>query len=628
MGYPFFVPVFGSVSFQAYYICRAKHSLGRLMGRAFKFFAVVLVLALPVGVPVNCWASGPDVTDFHHTMWTSEDGLGAVFDIQQASDGYLWLTTSTGVFRFDGVRFQSVEDATNGAVRNSEIHAVFLSPSGGVWLKTRAAGLLFWKEGRLAVFNDRRCTPALQMEGIAEDRDGSLWLQASGGLFHMRGPVCEQIGAEHGYPGGFPAAIMVDSEGTVWVRTLGGALLFLPRGQSRFQTLEYDAGATSAAFVLATATHNTFLHQAPDGAIWLSDDHGLRRVTDGGRARVLATLPVKGNNNSTQFGDFTFTADGSIWAVSDKGLRRFDHVDQWRTSLAGESAPGESFTTRQGLSSDAVWKVLIDREGSIWVGTNSGLDRLRRTALSTLPLPPAQEHDFSIVAGDQGVIWTGNRSLPLTRVAADGAITSFPRTRATVCVRQDRNGTIWSAGGGDSSLWHSDGSGFSPLHYPEETAGPVISLAVDRNNDLWISTATGGAYHYAQGIWNKQNEALGKKPGILGAMASDDAGNVWFGFSNNLVRWDGSGYQRFSFPNGTRGVSETTMSVRGDRVWLGGSGGVELFTAGHFNIVRWKDQELPGQSFRRDRDRGGRLVAQRFVGYHPCVRRRAGAVAS
>ncbi len=181
------------------------------------------------------WAAAPELTNFHHTMWTSQDGLGAVFDIQQAADGYLWLTTSTGVFRFDGVRFQSVEEATNGAVPNSEIHAVFLSASGGVWLKTRAAGLLFWKDGRLTTFTDRRCTPVLQMEGIAEDRDGSLWLQASGGLFRMRGSVCEQIGPEHGYPGGFPAAILVDREGYVWVRTLGGTILFLAPGQSEFQ---------------------------------------------------------------------------------------------------------------------------------------------------------------------------------------------------------------------------------------------------------------------------------------------------------------------------------------------------------------------------------------------------------
>jgi hypothetical protein len=61
------------------------------------------------------------------------------------------------------------------------------------------------------------------------------------------------------------------------------------------------------------------------------------------------------------------------------------------------------------------------------------------------------------------------------------------------------------------------GSGFLPMHYPEEELGPVISLAVDRNNDLWIHTATGGDYHLTQGSWSRQNDALGKKPGILGA---------------------------------------------------------------------------------------------------------------
>jgi signal transduction histidine kinase/ligand-binding sensor domain-containing protein len=566
----------------------------RLLQKAEWLFAAILILTIGMRGPA-AMASPPDAANYHHTMWTSENGLGAVVDIQQAADGYLWVTTSTGVFRFDGVRFQSVEEATNGAAPNSEIHAVFLSPSGGVWLKTRAAGLLFWKDGRLTTYTDRRCTPVLQMEGIAEDADGGLWLQTSGGLFHMRGSHCEQIGSEHGYPGGFPAAILVDREGTVWVRTLDGALLFMPRGQSRFQRLDYDAGATSAAFVLATATHNTFLHEAPDGSIWLSDDHGLRRVTDKDGARVLPAPPIKRNNENIQFGDFTFAADGSMWAVSDKGLRRFDHVEQWTTPQATETSPGESFTTRQGLSSDAVWKVLIDREGSIWVGTNSGLDRLRRTALSTVPLPPAQEHDFSIAAGDHGSIWTGNRGLPLTQVAADGRITTFPRIRGTICLRILRDGTIWSTGSTDALLWHSDGAGWKATQYPEEVVGPVISLAVDRNRDLWIATATGGNYHFTQGAWNKQNDALGKKPGILGTMAGDDEGNVWFGYSNNLVEWDGSSYHRFSFPNGTRGVSETTLSVRGDHVWMAGSGGVELFTKAHFDVLRWKNQDLPGR---------------------------------
>jgi ligand-binding sensor domain-containing protein len=154
-------------------------------------------------------------TDFHHTGWS---GMGAVFDLKQSSEGYLWLTTSKGVLRFDGVRFQPLEEVTHGAVQDTEIDSVFISSSGGLWFTTQGAGLLLWKDGRLTTFPDRRCTPIRKQGKIIEDRDGSLWVQATAGLFRLRGLVCEQIGAEQGYPGGFPAGILLDSDGTLWVK--------------------------------------------------------------------------------------------------------------------------------------------------------------------------------------------------------------------------------------------------------------------------------------------------------------------------------------------------------------------------------------------------------------------------
>lgn len=112
--------------------------------------------------------------DFYHSVWSSEAGLGAVFDIQQAPNGYLWLTTSKGVLRFDGVKFQSIEEVTNGAIQNNDVLSAFVYSSGHLWLTTRRAGFLVWKNGQLSVFPDRRCTPTAQMGGVGEGQDGSL----------------------------------------------------------------------------------------------------------------------------------------------------------------------------------------------------------------------------------------------------------------------------------------------------------------------------------------------------------------------------------------------------------------------------------------------------------------------
>ena len=268
-----------------------------------------------------------DLGDFHHTAW---NGLGPVFDVKQSSEGYLWLTTSRGVLHFDGVQFQPVGEVTSGAVPTNEIDSVFLASSGGLWLTTQGAGLLFWKDGRLTEFPDRRCTPTRKQGQLIEDRDGSLWVQATSGLFRLSGSVCEQIGLGQGYPGGFPAGLLMDSDGTLWVKPQTGPLLFLPRGYTKFQISKYGEGVSSGF---------AHLHEGPNGTIWLSDSQGLRQVA-GKLSAPASSLPRKSYQGNARFGDFTFAPDGTLWAVTRKGVRRFEHVDRWPTPIAVEGASG------------------------------------------------------------------------------------------------------------------------------------------------------------------------------------------------------------------------------------------------------------------------------------------------
>ncbi|MEO6923430.1 MAG: triple tyrosine motif-containing protein, partial [Bryocella sp.] len=131
---------------------------------------------------------------------------------------------------------------------------------------------------------------------------------------------------------------------------------------------------------------------------------------------------------------------------------------------------------------------------------------------------------------------------------------------------------------------------------PFEAKHGVAAVATDKNGDLWLLLFGGEVYHRQQGARHLQNAALGRKPGVLGAMTTDAAGNIWLAYSNNLARWNGSAFDRYSFPNGSLNISVSTLATRDNHVWLAGTGGVVLFHDGRFELMHWKDPELPGRA--------------------------------
>jgi len=523
--------------------------------------------------------------DYRHTAWTIENGLSAVWAVKQAPNGFLWLTTPTGVLRFDGVRFESMHEVTNGEVNNADIVTVFLSSSGGVWLATRTHGLLLWKDNRMRNYPDPRCVPAAE-NGIVEDRDGALWIAASSGLFRLKNGNCEQIHNDPAFPSSFPLAILMDRAGTLWVKWPNGAFYFLKLGEHKFNRYSFGEGVGG---------EYAFLQQAPDGSIWLSDAGGLRRVTEYPDPTKQPAGPLRIRKPHCWFGNFTFAPNGALWASSGQAVYRFKTVAQYMVDEPVSTANAEALTVKQGLSSSVAVDILIDREGTVWIGTTGGLDQLRRTVFSRVAMPSTTDHQFAIAAGDDGSVWVGNREQPLTHINQNGHVQVFPKTRQCIAIRHAFDGSVWSSGLGDARLWRTTGGDPSPVAFPPGDIRSAADIAVDRNHEPWITTFTPNSYHRVGATWTNVTEALGRKPGVIGAMAGDSNGNIWFAFSNNLVEWDGSAYHRFSFPDGKLNISVAVVSVRGDHIWLGGAGGVVLFSDGRFQLMRWKDGRNPGR---------------------------------
>ena len=216
--------------------------------------------------------------------------------------------------------------------------------------------------------------------------------------------------------------------------------------------------------------------------------------------------------------------DGSLWAVTTKGVRRFDSAGQWAAPAAIETGAGEIFTPKEGLSSGC------RLEGADRSGGSPGSRRIpASTGFGATCLPGCRFRVLKSVSSvspreigvPSGLEVAACRSLS---VAADGKMTVFQKTGQTTCVRRDQQWHHLVGRRGRFSSLALHGLGFSPAPYPDENLDAVVSIAVDRNNDPWITTRSGRAYRFSNGTWNNQNQALGKKPGVIGAMADDPGG--------------------------------------------------------------------------------------------------------
>ncbi len=124
------------------------------------------------------------------------------------------------------------------------------------------------------------------------------------------------VGDKYGLPRGFPSAIAVDKAGTVWVKT-AGALFYLPRGGSRFK---HSPNGDEPVGDFG------YLHEGPDGSIWLSDKQGLRRVSENANPSEPAPNNAARQSKYPQFGNFTFDRNGTLWVASSKGIERIPNV--------------------------------------------------------------------------------------------------------------------------------------------------------------------------------------------------------------------------------------------------------------------------------------------------------------
>ena len=136
-----------------------------------------------------------------HTGWTYIEGSpGEVNALAQTTDGYLWLGTATGLFRFDGVRFQPYKPQSGQAFPQRNVVSLFAVPDGGLWVGYWYGGVSFIKDGTVTNYGKEEGLPSRPVLAFARDRQGAIWIAAGkDGLARLEGSRWRKIGADWGF---------------------------------------------------------------------------------------------------------------------------------------------------------------------------------------------------------------------------------------------------------------------------------------------------------------------------------------------------------------------------------------------------------------------------------------------
>lgn len=307
------------------------------------------------------------ITQFDHTVWgTNEGAPWLIFAIAQTSDDYLWIGAADGLFQFDGLTFKRYQPQFGPPLPAYRVLSLLALPNGDLWVGFNSGAISLLRNGHAMNYGKRDGVPEAQINCLAQDPEGTIWASSLHGLVRLENNRWKAVGREWNLPRIGTRALHLDRSGTLWVAT-EDSFAFLPKGSRKFQATGIHIGQVAQ------------IAEAPNGKLWMAE------TTRSVRPIPLHTRLAPSDETEIQVGSvgILFAREGDLWITTlGDGLRRALDPEKLKGKITEYSSSIESYTTKDGLSSDIGASVFQDRAGNIWVGTDRELDRFRKAALA------------------------------------------------------------------------------------------------------------------------------------------------------------------------------------------------------------------------------------------------------
>ena len=562
----------------------------------------VLLIWLLVGWLTSTPAAALDpmrsVAQMFHRAYTRDDGLpGAVGAIAQTPDGYLWVGTASGLYRFDGVRF---ERFTGNGKLSSDIVSLLTTASGDLWVGYITGGLSRLHDGGVVNYPVGTRDHEFEAQILREaPNGGGLWALSNFTPWRFDGRTWRPIpGPWAGSTGKMLGGVWSTEpgrDGTLWAKN-GDGVFYCRPGCTHFIAAPGYAGG-----VIGFARDR-------DGRVWTSDTktpgrmYAMPDLTGVSDAAIPG--PAYGGEISQQIhGRIFLDRDGTLWNNSfQHGLLRV------RSILEGRADPNQvdAFNASDGLSSDAVVTFFEDREGSLWVATNEGLDRFRpanvvlerqipvtasiygndasRVGDTLFFYAPTGDDNSSPAAGVHGALY---------RVNAGGAPQFVaPKIPQPYAMAPAADGGLWI--GSDQGLHKLQNGALSREPPPQGVQGgdaAVRGVAEPAAGELWVSFLRHGVWRRANGVWSQVIPGRPDQVSTWGDLAFDTRGALWMIDDRKVARYANGRLTEFSRAAAPDIGYIETIHADEQGVLFGGEFGLARYDGRGFQTLR--SERLP-----------------------------------
>ena len=583
--------------------------------RCIRLKILILAILLIAGIPAFC-----QKIELKH--YGRSEGLSnqVVSCLLQDHEGFLWIGTQNGLFRYDGQRFERFGITEN--LPSPYVYALHEDRMGHLWVQTEygfgrfenrrfslvgphvslgwvgsagvdstAQGLVYFATplglgvAKPLSFSHFQVTIQPLPRGdqgpvhaVHVDREGGIWFSTETTLYHSTNGNLEIIGATLGVPKDRWDAIHIDREQNIWLRS-GTKLLVRERDHQNFRVEKQDLSHSGDIESFLMTSQGDLL--TPNGR-GLSLRHHNRWSYLGEHEGVPAV------STSVLLED----REGSIWwGTWGAGLHQWKGFSTW-----------QGWTRAQGLSSELVWQIRRDAKGALWAATDDGLNVLepgRHQWRSVALTGRVDGNDVRTFCFKDGWIWTGSAPGGLRRIDASGVITRIaaesPLRDANIFrMEVDRENRIWVAS--DKGLFRSAPEASSFRFEQQISASPASShgfyaVFVDGKGRVWAGDDNSGLLCFDHGTWRIITQRDGLLSKQIRTIAGDGSGNIWVGYAGDVglsrITLLPNNELRFKHFFKKDGLNSTAVIFIGcDRrgwIWSGTDDGVDVF-----NGVKWR----------------------------------------